>query len=212
MVLNRFAVHQSKIALRWPHAQPTNVTVRTDGRFEVGRLKENFQSGPPLLRDGKPLLMPMKPEQRPGPLRSHHRSGIEQALGLALWTSRTGVIGAGADGLERRSDRIHLARGQCRCLTDFLLTRSVFPVGLPPYRSSLALPRPLAEVFHAFLLPGLLPEPTSLILCPPGAEWPLANPSEEPFCGKAALAGPPAGYWAENRPISRSKTGRAFGS
>ena len=94
----------------------------------------------------------------------------------------------------------------------FSLDAFVFPVGLPPYRFSLALPRPLAQVFHAFLLPGLLPEPTSLILCPPGAEWPLANPSEEPFCGKAALAGPPAGYWTENRPISRSKTGRAFGS
>ena len=68
------------------HAQPTNVTVRTDGRFEVGRrLKEDFQSGPPLLRDGKPLLMPMESEQRPGPLRSHHRSGIERALRTCSW-------------------------------------------------------------------------------------------------------------------------------
>jgi hypothetical protein len=68
------------------HAQPTNVTVRTDGRFEAGRrIKEDFQSGPPLLRDGKPLLMPMKPEQRPDPRRSHHRSGIERALRNCAW-------------------------------------------------------------------------------------------------------------------------------
>ena len=50
------------------------------------------------------------------------------------------------------------------------------------------------------------------VLGPQDTEWPLANPSEEPFYGKAALAEPPAGHWTENRPISRSKTGRAFGS
>ena len=97
-------------------------------------------------------------------------------------------------GLERGSDRIHLAPSQCRCLIDFLLTRHassrvtriVFPVGLPPYPSSLALPRPLAQAFHASLLPGLLPGPTSLTLCPPDAEWPWVNPWEEQVGAKAA--------------------------
>jgi hypothetical protein len=89
-------------------------------------------------------------------------------------------------GLERGLDRVHLAPGQCRCLTDFLLTSFVFPVGLPPYRSSLALPRPLAQVFHASLLPRLLRGPTNLILCPADAESPWADPLEEPVGAKAA--------------------------
>ena len=90
-------------------------------------------------------------------------------------------------GLERGLDRVHLAPGQCRCLTDFLLTSFVFPVGLPPYRSSSALPPfPLAQVFHASLLPRLLRGPTNLILCPADAEWPWADPLEEPVGAKAA--------------------------
>jgi hypothetical protein len=58
----------------------------------------------------------------------------------------------------------------------FALDEFAFPVRLPPYRSSLALPRPLAQVFHASLFPGLLPGVTNLILCPPDAEWPWADP------------------------------------
>ena len=44
------------------------VTVSTDRRFEVGRrLKEDFENGRHYYEmRGKPLLMPGKPEQRPG--------------------------------------------------------------------------------------------------------------------------------------------------
>jgi hypothetical protein len=47
-------------------------------------------------------------------------------------------------GLERRSDRIHLARGQCRCLTDFLLMRLSFPWGC----RRIGLRRPYRVLWH----------------------------------------------------------------
>jgi hypothetical protein len=53
----------------------------------------------------------------------------------------------------------------------------------------LALPRPLAQVFHASLFPGLLPGVTNLILCPPDAEWRWADPLKESVCAKAAFKG-----------------------
>jgi len=114
------------------HAQPTNVTVRTDGRFEVGRrLKEDFQSGPPLLRDGKPLLMPYEAGTEAGSFTLS--SSLRDREGLADLLLGQAELAANSawrhTGLERRSDRIHLARGQCRCLTDFLLTRLSFPWG-----------------------------------------------------------------------------------
>jgi hypothetical protein len=74
------------------------------------------------------------------------------------------------------------------------------------------VPQSWAWVCNAASLRELRSGATSLVLGPPDTEWPLVNPWEGPFCRKAARAGPPAGYWAENRPVSRSKTGRAFGS
>ena len=68
----------------------------------------------------------------------------------------------------------------------------------------------IGMVCHAASLRELRSAATSLVLGPLDTEWPLVNPLEEPFYGKAAVAAPPAGYWSENRPISRSKTGRAW--
>jgi putative restriction endonuclease len=44
------------------------VTVKNDGRFEVGRrLREDFENGRHYYEmQGKPLLMPVKAQQQPG--------------------------------------------------------------------------------------------------------------------------------------------------